>query len=147
MTKDEREYPARPMVGVGVVVRKDDAVLLIRRGVPPRVGEWSIPGGVVELGETWRAAAQREVREECGIEIEIGAIVDAIDIIARDETGRVQYHYAIVDFAARYVCGEVRAACDVLEARWVPLDELDAWALSEQTRAVIGKALRESMSE
>ena len=147
MTKDEREYPARPIAGVGVVVCKEGAVLLIRRGNPPRRGEWSIPGGVVKVGETWRAAAQREVREECGVKVHVGAIVDAIDIVARDETGRVQYHYAVVDFAARYVRGKVRAASDVMEARWVPLDELDALALPEQTRAVIGKAIRMTKDE
>lgn len=138
---DSREYPAQPIPGVGVVVWRDDAVLLIRRGKPPRGGEWGIPGGVVELGETWRDAAQREVREECGIEIEIGKIVDAIDVIVRDDAVRVQYHYAIVDFAATYLSGEVRAASDVLEARWVARADLDACALPAPTRAVIEKAI------
>jgi ADP-ribose pyrophosphatase YjhB (NUDIX family) len=139
---DGREYPARPVAGVGVVVRKGDDVLLIRRGKPPRVGEWGIPGGVVELGETWRDAARREVREECGIEIRVESIADAVDIIVRDDAARVQYHYALVDFAASYVSGELRASSDVLEARWVSLGELHHFPLPAKTRAVIEKIMR-----
>ncbi|MEW5719446.1 MAG: NUDIX hydrolase [Chloroflexota bacterium] len=139
---EPRKYPPRPIPGVGVVVRKDDAILLIRRGSPPRRGEWGIPGGAVEIGETWRDAARREVREECSIEIELGEIVEATDIIVRDGAGRAQYHFAIVDFAATYVSGEVRAASDVLDARWVLFGELENFALSERTRAVIEKAIR-----
>ena len=124
-----------------MVVRKEDAVLLIRRGNPPRRGEWGLPGGLVELGESWREAAQREVREECGIEIQVDAIVDAIDLLARDEANHVQYHYALVDFAATYISGDLRAASDVLDARWVALRDLGAYALSDQTRAVIERAI------
>jgi len=119
-------------------------VLLIRRGHPPRYGEWSLPGGAVELGETWREAAQREVREECGIEIAVGEVMDAVDIIARDDAGRARYHYALVDFVATYISGEVCAASDALETRWVSLAELDAFPLSELTRAVIAKAVQSS---
>ncbi len=137
---NSREYPARPIPGVGVIVRKDDAILLIQRGNPPRRGEWGIPGGAVEIGETWRDAARREVREECGIEIAVGEIVDAIDVIVHDDAGRAQYHFAIGDFAATYVSGELRAASDVLDARWVLLSELDKFPLPEKTRAVIEKA-------
>lgn len=139
---DSREYPARPIAGVGVIVRKDDAVLLIRRGRPPRAGEWGIPGGIVELGETWRDAARREVREECGIEICIEAIAAVVDLIVRDDTARVQYHYALVDFAASYVSGELRASSDVSEARWVTLGELHRFALPNKTRAVIQKVMQ-----
>lgn len=139
---DSREYPARPIAAVGVVVRKDDAVLLVRRGKPPRAGEWGIPGGVVELGETWRDAACREVREECGIEIRIEAIADAVDIIMHDDAARVQYHYALVDFAASYVSGELRASSDVVEARWVSLGELSHFPLPAKTRAVIRQVMQ-----
>ena len=142
---DAREYPTRPIPGVGVVVRKDDKVLLIRRGNLPRRGDWGIPGGAVELGETWRDAAVREVREECGIEIELGEVIDAIDILQRDNAGHLQYHYALVDFAGTYVSGELRAASDVLDARWVAPSELDAFNLPELAREVIDKLLaRES---
>lgn len=142
---DSREYPSRPICGVGVVVCKDDAVLLIQRGNPPRRGDWGLPGGAVELGETLREAARREVREECGIEIAIGAMIDAIDLMQRDDAGRLQYHYVVVDFAAAYVGGDLRAASDVLDARWVALRDLDTVALPAKTREVIEKALSRTL--
>lgn len=138
-----REYPQRPIPGVGVVVCKGDAVLVIQRGNPPRRGDWGIPGGAVELGETWREAAQREVREECGIEIVLGDVIDAVDMIFRDGDGRVQYHYTLVDFVADYVSGDLRAATDVLDARWLPLSEVSTFELPEVTRKVIQKALKQ----
>ncbi|MDE3091386.1 MAG: NUDIX hydrolase [Chloroflexota bacterium] len=142
MTSDNsREYPARPICGVGVVIRKDDAVLLIQRGNPPRRGDWGLPGGAVELGETLRDAARREVREECGIEIGVGEMIDAFDLMQRDDAGRWQYHYIIVDFAAAYVSGNLRAASDVLDARWVAINGLGAYALPAKTREVIDKAI------
>lgn len=136
-----REYPTHPIPGVGIVVRKDDCVLLIQRGNPPRRGHWSLPGGVLEIGETWREAAVREVREECGIEIALGEIVDVVDIIVRDDAERAQYHYAIVDFAADFVSGTLRAASDVWDARWVSPDELLKFELPALTRQVIRKAI------
>jgi 8-oxo-dGTP diphosphatase len=138
---EPRDYPSRPICGVGVVVRKGDAVLLIQRGNPPRRGDWALPGGAVELGETLREAARREVHEECGIEIAMGEMIDVIDLMQCDDAGRLQYHYIIVDFAAAYVSGDVRAASDVLDARWVALRDLDAYALTGKTREVIQKAL------
>lgn len=139
-----REYPATPIPGVGVVVCKDDQVLLIQRGKPPRQGEWGIPGGVLELGETWRQAAAREVREECGIEIALGKVVDVVDLVVHDGDERVQYHYALVDFAAEYLGGDLRAASDVLDARWVSLDELSNYALPSMTQRVIRQAVLKS---
>ncbi len=141
---DSREYPARPICGVGVVVRKGDAVLLIQRGNPPRRGDWGIPGGVVELGEMLRDAAQREVREECGIKIALGDLLDTFEFMERDDAGRLQYHYIILDFAATYVSGKLRAASDVLDARWVAIDDLDAYVLPAKTREVIAKAITKS---
>ncbi len=137
-----REYPARPICGVGAVVFRADAVLLIRRGNPPRRGEWALPGGAVELGETWRDAARREVREECGIEIILGEVVDAVDIVQPDVAGKPQYHYAIVDFCARYAGGELRATSDALDARWVPVTEIAALALPPLTQNVIARAIQ-----
>ena len=138
---DSREYPARPICGVGVVVRRDDQVLLVQRGNPPRRGDWGIPGGVVELGETLREAARREVREECGIEIAMGDLLDTFEVLLRDDAGRLQYHYVIIDFAAEYISGDVHAASDVLDARWVTVRDLDAVALPAKTREVIDKAI------
>ncbi len=136
-----REYPAWPICGVGAFVRKGDAILLIRRGKSPRFGEWSIPGGAVELGETWREAARREVHEECSIQVAVDDVLDAIDIIERDPDGRVRYHYAIVDFMATYVQGDVRANSDAADVRWVTQDELDQYPLNPQTREMLLRAL------
>ncbi len=99
------------------------------------------------MGETLRQAARREVREECGIEIALGDVVDAVDIIFRDDTGRAQYHYVVIDFAAEYVNADLRAASDVLEARWVPIGELSAFPLPEPTRAVIRKAISHEITQ
>lgn len=139
---DEREYPARPICGVGVIAFSDEAVLLIQRGKEPRRGEWSIPGGAVELGETLRDAAVREFSEECGGAIELRALVDAVDIFTRDADGRMRYHYIVVDFWAEWRGGELRAASDVMDARWVHPRDLDAYGLPTWTRAAIDKAYR-----
>ncbi len=139
---DSREFPSRPICGVGVVVCKDDAVLLIQRGNPPGRGDWGLPGGAVELGETLRDAARREIREECGIEIALGELLDTFEVLQRDDAGRVQYHYVVIDFAAAYVSGDLRAASDVLDARWVAPRDLDAYVMPAKTREVIIKALK-----
>lgn len=137
-----REYPSFPIPGVGIVCFQNDAVLLIQRGKEPRRGEWSIPGGAVEVGETIRAAARREFAEECGGEIELRELIDVVDLISRDDAGRVRYHYALIDFWAEWRGGELRASDDVLDARWVALNDLDAYGLPAWTRAVIEKANR-----
>lgn len=144
---DSREYPVRPIPGVGVIVRRGDQVLLIQRGKEPGRGMWGLPGGAIELGETIRAAAVREVREECGIEIALGEVIDAVDILWRDDAGRAQYHYVVVDFLAQYVSGELRADSDVMDARWIAPRELNTYALPEMTRAVIAKVLAREESK
>lgn len=140
---DAREYPGRPIVGVGAVVSRGDTVLLIRRGKPPLSGEWTLPGGAIELGETMDAAIQREVREECGIEIRVRGVVDAIDILQRDPDGRIRFHYVVVDFAATYVWGDLRGASDVQEARWVTRGELEQYYLTPKAIEVIRKTRAE----
>ncbi len=138
---DSREYPSRPICGVGAVVRRGAQVLLIQRGNPPRRGDLSLPGGAVELGETLREALRREVREECGIEIAVAELLDTFEFLLRDDAGRLQYHYIIVDFAAEYVSGEVHAASDALDAHWVGVGDLDGLPLPSKTRQVIDKAV------
>lgn len=135
-----RLYPDRPIVGVGVVVLRDDEVLLIRRAKPPVSDNWSIPGGAQEIGETVREAARREVAEETGIEIEIVGLIDVVDGITRDDRGRTRFHYTLVDFAALWRSGEARAASDAAATRWAGLDEIAGIPLWDETRRIIARA-------
>lgn len=139
-----REYPSAPLPSVGIVVLKDDKILLVLRGREPSPGKWSIPGGVVELGETIREAAHREVSEECGLEIELGDVVDVIDAIVHDEKGEIRYHYVLIDLLATYVRGELMAGSDIEDARWVSEEELTTFDLTKATLPVIRIALRKS---
>jgi len=133
----DRAYPDRPFIGVGVAVLRPDAVLLIRRGKPPRHGQWSLPGGLQETGETVFAAAEREVREETGVDIADLVVVDFIDSIQHDGDGRVQYHYTLIDVAARWTGGEPVAGSDAMHAEWVTLDRLDSLQMWVETSRVI----------
>lgn len=132
-----REYPDHPIVGVGVVVLQGDRVLLVRRGQPPNVGRWSLPGGGQELGETYRAAAEREVREETGVAIEVRGLIDVVDSITRDDAGKIRFHYVLVDVLAVWRAGEARAGGDAAEARWFALDDLGQLGLWSETLRVI----------
>jgi len=151
-----REYPDRPIAGVGIVVLKDDAVLMIRRGKPPRDGQWSIPGGKQKLGETWRTTAVREVAEETGVEIEVIGLVDVVDAIVRDgdtlapgerpapvanDSRPILYHYTLVDCAAVWTGGEVQAGSDAAHAEWWPLDRLGELPLWSETVRIITEAV------
>ena len=136
----KREYPEQPIVGVGGIIFQEESVLLIRRGREPALGQWSIPGGVVDLGESLEKAVVREILEETGIEAEPLALVKVLDRIFRDREGRVAYHYVLVDFLCGYKKGEVRAGSDALEARFIPIAELDALSVIPVTREVIHQA-------
>ena len=138
----DREYPARPIVGIGIVVIKGNTVLLVRRGKPPNIGAWTLPGGAQELGETTEDAARRELLEETGIEVGNLHFAATVDNIRHDETGRVRFHYTIIDFAARWVAGEPVADTDVTEAVWAPLDALDDYGLWSEAHRVIAIAQR-----
>jgi len=135
-----RTYPVRPFIGVGAIVLRGDDVLLVKRARPPRKGEWSIPGGMQHLGETVAEALRREVREETGLEVEPVDVVAVVDSIFRDESGRVKYHYTLVDMLAAWRQGDPRAADDAAECAWVPLAQLDAYGLWAETRRVIALA-------
>lgn len=137
-----REYPLAPVPSVGIVVCKGDKILLVLRGHEPSQGRWSIPGGVVELGETIREAARREVLEECGLHIEAGDVVDVVDAIVRDDKGEIRYHYILIDLLATCVSGELTVASDVEDARWVLEEELAEFNLTKSALSVIHKALR-----
>ena len=137
-----REYPEYPMVGVGVVVWKDEAVLLIQRGKPPRTGAWSLPGGRQELGETTREAGVREVLEETSLEIEIKGLIDVVDTINRDDSGRVRMQYTLVDYWAEWKSGEPTASTDAADARWVHPEDLPDYNLWDETLRVIHVAAK-----
>ena len=143
----KREYPDHPLVGVGAVIVKDGAVLLVRRGHDPGRGEWAMPGGRLRLGETLAQAARREVREETSVEIEPGEVLSVTDLIQRDNAGRVRYHYVLVDLLARYVSGEPRAGSDALDVRWVDARDLDAYPMPDRTRRVLEMGLTRAAEE
>ena len=133
-----REYPDQPVVGVGAVIVEDGKLVLVRRGVEPARGKWSIPGGAVELGEAVRDAAIREAREECGLDIELvdDRPVDAFDTMLRVEDGRLRYHYVLLQFLSRPKGGALQPTSDVTEARWVPLEEVENYNLTESFRTI-----------
>ena len=143
MTADraERMYPARPLVGVGAVVWNGQQVLLERRGQPPALGAWSLPGGLVETGETAELAVQREVREECNIEVEVGPLLGLFQPILHDPDGRVRYHFVVLDFVAHYRSGEIRAGDDAANLCWVAPADLARYELMPATREMIDRAL------
>jgi 8-oxo-dGTP diphosphatase len=138
----DREYPTRPIVGIGIVVIKGDSVLLVRRGKPPNIGAWTLPGGAQEVGETAEDAGRRELQEETGLEVGPMYFAATVDNIRRDENGRVRFHYTIIDFAARWVSGEPVADTDVTEAVWAKLDALNDYGLWSEAHRVIAIARR-----
>lgn len=138
----QREYPSQPLIGIGVVVWKAGEVLLIRRGKSPRFGEWSLPGGLQELGESVFEGARREVREEAGIEIEPTAFITVIDSVMRDASGRVQYHYTLVEVLAEWRSGALEAGDDAMAAEWFSLDDAVRNVSWDTTAEVIRQAHR-----
>ncbi|MDH3231941.1 MAG: NUDIX hydrolase [Alphaproteobacteria bacterium] len=148
MPKTPREYPDYPIAGVGVVVWKDAKVLLIRRGRPPREGDWSLPGGRQKLGETTRQTAIREVREEAGIEIVVGNLLDVVDSVIPDGDGRIRYHYTLADFDAEWHAGEAQPGGDAAAVIWADPADLARYELWEETIRIIALSaeLRETMA-
>ena len=132
-----REYPERPVVGVGAVVWRGDRVLLIRRGRPPRLGQWSLPGGAQQLGETLVEAISREVLEETGLVLQSVRFLTTIDLIERSEDGRIRYHYTLVDYVAEAPDGAARAGDDAAAVAWFRLDELSELGLWSETVRII----------
>jgi 8-oxo-dGTP diphosphatase len=135
-----REYPDRPIVGVGAVIIDRGQVLLVKRGSPPLLGEWSLPGGAVELGETLRAAAEREVQEETGLIVKAGEVIEVLDRIVPGAAGAPQYHYVLIDFLCSVEGGELRAGGDAADARWAAESELAKYKLEKPAQRVIRKA-------
>jgi 8-oxo-dGTP diphosphatase len=135
----KREFPEFPLVGVGAIIIEGERVLLVKRAHPPIQGQWSIPGGVLEVGEMVREAAAREAREETGLAVEPGELLGVFDRILRDPDERVQYHYVLIDFLCRPVGGQLQADTDAAEVRWFTRSELPELRLAQDTLEVIQK--------
>ena len=136
-----REYPDYPRVGVGAVVLHDGRVLLVRRGKPPLSGKWSLPGGLVELGETTAEAIVREVEEECGVRVRLGGLAGVLDRVVRDDAGRIRYHWVLVDYLAFPESDTVTAGSDAAEVRWVKIDEVTSLDTTDGLMDMIARAV------
>lgn len=135
----QREFPEQPIIGVGAIIIAKERVLLVKRAHPPIAGQWSIPGGALEIGELVREAAVREAREETGLIVEPGELLGVFDRVLRNSNERVQYHYVLIDFLCKPVGGELCAASDAAEVRWFTREELPALNLAQDTHEVILK--------
>ena len=136
-----------PIVGVGAVILNDRGeVVLIRRGQEPRLGEWSIPGGRLEWGESVRDGIIREVREETGLEVDVVGLIDVVDSVTRNGSGEIVRHYVLIDFLVRPVSGTLRAGSDAAEAHWVAYTAIDEYVLWKETRRIIDTAARMRIS-
>ena len=138
---DTRTYPDRPYVGVGAVIVQDGKVLIVKRKYDPLAGQWSLPGGGVELGETLEDSVAREMLEETGLEVAVGPVIEVFDRITRDERGEVRYHFVLVDYLCWPVGGELQANSDVADARFVDPSELPEYHLTVKANEVIARAL------
>jgi ADP-ribose pyrophosphatase YjhB (NUDIX family) len=136
----KREYPENPLVGVGAVIFVGKKVLLARRNKMPGQGQWSLPGGAVELGETLLDGLRRELREELCVEIEVGGLVGVFDRIICDRKDRVQYHYVLIDYWGRIASGQPRPASDISEVRLFTLEELETCGIDRELRETVLKA-------
>ncbi|MHC1728086.1 MAG: NUDIX hydrolase [Syntrophobacteraceae bacterium] len=139
-----RRYPHRPYAGVGAIIFSGEEVLLVKRGSAPAIGKWSIPGGLVELGESLEASVCRETMEEVGLEVKVIDLVAALDRVILDDSGRIEYHYILLDFLCEVISGELRAATDADDCLFVPIKELSRYELTRGTEKVIRRAFEKS---
>ena len=135
-----REYPSHPRVGVGAVILDGRRVLLVKRGGQPSAGKWSLPGGLVDLGETTVEAIAREVAEECGLRIRIAGLAGIVDRVVRDDAGRVRYHYVLVDYLAYPEAGTLVAGSDAADAQWVDVDAVERLDITDGLVDMIRRA-------
>jgi ADP-ribose pyrophosphatase len=142
----KRDYPDRPIVGAGAVIVQDSRVVLVRRGSEPLKGKWTIPGGMVELGETVRECAVREALEETGLLVEAGAVLEVVDSMIAAPDGRMQYHYVLIDLFCRPQRGELRAGGDAMDACWADARDLERFQLTEAASRIIRKALEHTFA-
>lgn len=140
----QREYPEQPLIGVGAIIVRDGRVVLVKRGHAPLLGEWSIPGGLLELGETLRQGAEREAVEETGLTVGATELLGVFERVIPDGQKRIRYHYVLVDYLCEVISGELKASGDAADARWFSPDELGDLALPEDTAAVLRLGIRAS---
>lgn len=138
---DSRQYPERPIVGVGAVIVDEGNVLLVKRKYEPLKGQWSLPGGMVEIGETLETALTREMLEETGLRVDVGPVIEVFDRIMRDEERRVRYHFVLVDYLCWPAGGALQAGSDVEDAIWADPAMLAEYALTEKAMSVIERGL------
>ena len=136
-----RRYPDRPIVGVGAVIVHEGNILLVKRRYEPLAGRWSLPGGTVEVGETLEEALAREMREETGLEVTVGPVIEVFDRILHDADKRVEYHFVLVDYLCWPAGGTLAAGSDVEDARFVDPAALASYDLTDKAQAVIARAL------
>jgi mutator protein MutT len=141
-----RRYPEQPLTGVGAIIFRGAEVLLVKRGQAPSRGEWSVPGGLVELGENLDQSIRREVMEEVGLEVKVIDLVAALDRIIYDEDGRIEYHYILLDFLCEALGGNPVAATDADECRFVAIEDLSRYAVTRGTEQVIRRAFEKAKS-
>lgn len=137
----KRLYPEQPLIGVGAVIVDTGRALLVRRAAEPLKGEWSVPGGMLELGEKLRDGVRREALEETGLSVEPGELLDVFDSIFSDDQGRTRYHYVLIDYLCRPISGEAKAGTDVSEVRWVAEEDLPSMNLRASIQQVVRKGL------
>jgi 8-oxo-dGTP diphosphatase len=137
-----REYPAHPVVGVGAVIVREGKALIVKRAHEPRKGEWSLPGGHLELGESLEDAVRREIREETGLEVEVGPVIETFDRVHRDAEGGIRYHFVIVDYVCWVLGGEPVAGSDAEDVAWVAEGEIDRYGVNGHAAEVIRKGLK-----
>ena len=130
----KRLYPDQPVVGIGAVIINQGKIALIKRGNEPSKGKWTIPGGLVELGESLEAAVIRETKEEVCLDVENPCLIGVVDNVDLDEQGKVKYHYVIIDYLVHVKAGAIKAASDAAELRWVPFDEVETYNLTVSFR-------------
>jgi 8-oxo-dGTP diphosphatase len=136
----QREHPKQPLVGVGALIIENGRAVLIKRGKAPLLGEWSIPGGMLELGETLREGAEREALEETGLVVRATELLGVFDRVVPDDEGRIVYHYVLIDFLCQRSSGELRAGADAADAKWFTPEEIAKLPLAEDTAGVIRAA-------
>jgi len=141
----EREHPKQPLVGVGALIVENGRAVLIKRGKAPLLGEWSIPGGMLELGETLRQGAEREALEETGLLVRATELLGVFDRVVPDAEGRIVYHYVLIDFLCERVAGELKAGADAADAQWLTPEEVAKLSLAEDTAGAIHAAFAKAI--